>query len=196
MDLSKLNPWNWFKHEDGAKSAESIPLKRDDYASSTAPTARGRDLAQPVDIWQLHREMDRLFDEAFRGFGLPSRALSSTLASLSEDVFRPRLNVASDAQHYTITLEAPGLQQGDISLELKGQALFIQGEKRVEKEDKDKHYYRIERRYGQFQRVLDLPEDVDLDKIEAKMKDGVLTINLPRLAEMCFNGHRQIPIQS
>lgn len=193
MDLSKLNPWNWFKHEDGAKSAESIPLKRDDYAPSTTP---GRDLAQPVDIWQLHREMDRLFDEAFRGFGLPARALSSALQPLNESLFRPSLNVASDDKQYTVSLEAPGLVQDDIKLELKGQTLFIQGEKRVEKEDKDKHYYRIERRYGQFQRVLDVPEDVDLDKIDAKMKHGVLTINLPRLAEMRYNNHRQIPIQS
>ncbi|MFA6699534.1 MAG: Hsp20/alpha crystallin family protein [Thiomicrospira sp.] len=193
MDLSKLNPWNWFKHEDGAKSAESIPLKRDEYQSVTP--AR-REVGTVGDIWQLHREMDRLFDEAFRGFGLPSRALASTRAPLNEALFRPSLNVASDDKQYTVTLEAPGLVQDDIKLELKGQTLFIQGEKRVEKEDKDKHYYRIERRYGQFQRVLDVPEDVDLDKIEAKMKHGVLTINLPRVAEMTHNGHRHIPIQS
>ncbi len=193
MDLSKLNPWNWFKHEEGAKSAESIPLKRDDYQSTTP--AR-REVGTVGDIWQLHREMDRLFDEAFRGFGLPSRALDSTLAPLNEALFRPNLNVASDDKQYTVSLEAPGLVQDDIKLELKGQTLFIQGEKRVEKEDKDKHYYRIERRYGQFQRVLDVPEDVDLDKIEAKMKHGVLTINLPRVAETHHNGHRHIPIQS
>jgi HSP20 family protein len=110
--------------------------------------------------------------------------------------FRPNLNVASDDKQYTISLEAPGLVQDDIKLELKGQALFIQGEKRLEKEDKDQHYYRIERSYGQFQRTLDLPDDVVLDKIVASMKNGVLTIVLPRDGVAAKNGHRQIPIKS
>lgn len=187
MELSKLNPWNWFKHEETGDSSRSIPLKIADY-SSQAPTVTGN-------IWQLHREMDRLFDEAFRGFGLPSR-LTSKLSTDETASFRPKLNVASDDKQYTISLEAPGLAQQDIKLELNGRTLLIQGEKRFEKEDKDKHYYRIERRYGQFQRVLDVPDDVELAKITAKMDNGLLNINLPRTAAPHQNGQRQIPIQT
>jgi HSP20 family protein len=186
MELSKLNPWNWFKHEEPNASERAVPVKSADY-----PLHGGLS-----DIWQLHREMDRLFDEAFRGFGLPSQRVASLLSSDNQSTFRPSLNVASDDKQYTVTLEAPGLVQNDIKLELKGHTLFIQGEKRFEKEDKDKHYYRIERSYGQFQRVLDVPDDVELDKIDAKMKDGVLTINLPRSQQAKGNGHRQIPVQS
>lgn len=186
MELSKINPWNWFKHEEPSVSEHAIPVKREDYPAQTGVS----------DIWQLHREMDRLFDEAFRGFGLPSRGLNSLFSAKDSAAFRPSLNVASDDKQYRVSLEAPGLAQEDIKLELKGQTLFIQGEKRLEKEDKDQHYYRIERRYGQFQRTLDLPDDVVLDKIEASMKNGVLTIVLPRDGQNPENGHRQIPIKS
>lgn len=187
MELSKFNPWNWFKHEEPSAASQSIPLKMEDYASQ-APMATGS-------MWQLHREMDRLFDEAFRGFGLPSR-LTSQLSTAQTTSFRPKLNVASDDKQYTISLEAPGLAQQDIKLELNGRTLLIQGEKRFEKEDKDKHYYCIERCYGQFQRVLDVPDDVELTKITAKMDNGVLNINLPRTAQPHQNGQRQIPIQT
>lgn len=186
MELSKLNPWNWFKHEERTASDQAIPVKREHYPAQTGVS----------DIWQLHREMDRLFDEAFRGFGLPSRSLDSMFSTNNQVSFRPNLNVASDDKQYTVSLEAPGLVQDDIKLELKGQTLFIQGEKRLEKEDKDQHYYRIERSYGQFQRTLDLPDDVVLDKIEASMKNGVLTVVLPRDGQAPKNGHRQIPIKS
>lgn len=193
MDLSKLNPWNWFKHEEGTKSTESIPVKRDDYPPATSA---GREIGAVDDVWRLHREMDRLFDQAFRGFGLPTRMINGVMPADNPALFRPSLDVASDDDQYIISLEAPGLVQDDIKLELKGNTLFIQGEKRFEKEDKDKHYYRIERSYGQFQRVLDLPEDVVLDKIEAKMKDGVLSISMPRSPQVTTNGHRQIPIHA
>lgn len=189
MELSQLNPWNWFKHEEPNAQERSVPVKRDDYVTQSAQGGG-------TDIWQLHREMDRLFDEVFRDFGWPSRRMGGGLSSDNQNRFRPRLNVASDDKQYTITLETPGLAQDDIKLELKDRALFIQGEKRFEQEDKDKHYYRIERHYGQFQRVLDLPDDVELDKIDAKMQDGVLTVHLPRLAKANDKDHRQITIQS
>ena len=64
----------------------------------------------------------------------------------------------------------------------KDNTLTIRGEKRQEKEEKAKDYYRIERSYGSFQRVLSLPEDVDQDTIKATFKNGVLTVTMPRKA--------------
>jgi HSP20 family protein len=58
--------------------------------------------------------------------------------------------------------------------------LKIKGEKRQQKEEKDKNYYRVERSYGSFERILDLPEDSDADNILSNYKDGILTITIPR----------------
>lgn len=176
MNLQNINPWNWFAHEEPKqKSEEIIPAKREDYT--------GSQLATPP-VQQLHREIDRLFDEAFRGFGFPAfnrPALWDRM--LSEGVgqtFRANLNVESDDHQYTVTLEAPGLEQEDLSIDLKERMLVIKGNKREETEDKDKQYYRIERRYGAFERVLSVPDDADVEGINASMKNGLLTINIPR----------------
>lgn len=68
----------------------------------------------------------------------------------------------------------------DFSLKLNDSTLSIRGEKRQEKEDKQTNYYRMERSFGSFQRVISLPEDVNQDGINAKYANGVLTIKLPR----------------
>ncbi|WP_111640314.1 Hsp20/alpha crystallin family protein [Marinimicrobium alkaliphilum] len=178
MKLEKLKPWNWLKHEDeGAASSAPVPVKRGetDVANTSAPTGGGHP------IWQLHREIDRLFDSAFRDFGFPS--LSHQLDDFpgwGGQHFRPNLDVSSDDKTYRIAIEAPGLKREDISLELRGDALVVSGSKREESEDKDRHYYRVERRYGSFQRVLSLPEDAKAEAIEAQMRDGILEITIPR----------------
>ena len=73
-----------------------------------------------------------------------------------------------------------GLAQNDLSIELKNRVLLIKGSKQEEQEKKDQHYYRKERRYGSFQRVLAVPDDADIDGIQASMNKGVLTIKIPR----------------
>lgn len=177
MDLHKLNPWNWFKHEEPetAKS-EIVPVKDDDQSLSR--------LSHVNHINQLHREIDRLFDDAFRGFGLPGRLRYDSLSPFFSDdfipTFRANVNIASDDKQYTITLEAPGLSQDDLSIELKERVLVIKGTKLEEQEEKDKHYYRKERRYGSFERVLAVPDDGDIEGIQASMDKGLLTIIIPR----------------
>ena len=177
MDLHKLNPWNWFKHEEPEKEKkEIVPIKQDDYALSQSPLVNN--------ISQLHREIDRLFEDTFRGFGLPSMSRSSLWDQMLNNdhmpAFRASVDVASDNKQYTITLEAPGLEQKDLSIELKDQVLVIKGHKQQEQEESDKHYYRIERRYGAFERVLAVPDDADINSINATMDKGLLKITIPR----------------
>ena len=175
MNLSKLNPWNWFKHEE---AGNQIPVKRGDSGSNLSLS--GQDSAYPAQ--QLHRQIDQLFNEAFRNFGFPSlgsRHFDSP-AWLNQASFRPSLNVSSDDQNYQITLETPGMSESDLSIEVSGDVLTIQGRKQEESESKDRHFYRIERSYGSFQRTLALPEDSDSDAIRASLKDGVLELTVPR----------------
>jgi len=174
MDIKKLNPWNWFKHEDKQQNnKESIPVKRGDYLQTEQPVS---------DVMQLRREIDRLFNESFHG--LPNLSRSPLLHQMIDDDFIPafwaKLNVASDDKQYTIALEAPGMEQSDISIELIDRVMYIKGHKQQETEEKDTHYYRVERHYGTFERVLAIPDDGDTEEISATMKNGVLTVGIPR----------------
>ncbi len=164
MNLEKLAPWNWFKKEEEEKG-DIVPVRHD----STKPSL-------PASLNNLYTEFDRLFDyyekKLMKGF--TSHKLFDT------DFLKPSLDIASDDKEYSIKVELPGVIASDVSIEFTDNTLKIKGEKRLEKEEKDKDFYRVERSYGSFQRTLDIPEDVDVDKITSVYKDGVLTVTLPR----------------
>ncbi|MDW8480201.1 MAG: Hsp20/alpha crystallin family protein [Xanthomonadales bacterium] len=176
MELGKLAPWNWFRSE-GTRRPEERSAER-------LPTS---------DPWRafrsLQQEMDRLFESAFRG---------AWPAALEGDRgwFAPALDIAEDEKSYRIELELPGLEAKDVSIELEEGVLIVRGEKKLEREEKKDRYHRIERSYGQFQRMLDLPEDADAERIEASFRNGVLTITLPKRAERAAEKRRRIPVQS
>ena len=150
-----------------------------------APPAR---TALP-DVWQSFRsEMDRLFDRFGSGFGFPSlrRMFDIEPAWRSSFSFStPAIDMSEDEKAYKISAELPGIDAKDIDVSLSGDMLVLRGEKRQEREEKDKNknYHFSERTYGSFQRAFDLPTTVDRNKIAADFSKGVLTITLPKTAE-------------
>lgn len=171
MDFAKLNPWNWFKKEDAQE--QNLAVKRE---ASPQPA-----LQDP--LANFHSQIDRLFDDVFRGFGLPNLRRDWPMPSfggVDSSVFKPRVDISGSDKEYVISAELPGVEEKDISLELKGDALVIKAEKQREEKTEGKGYYRVERSYGSFQRVLAVPEDADSDGIKASYKKGVLTVTLPR----------------
>lgn len=186
MDIKKLAPWNWFKKEEEA-AGTSMPVQ---YPRSRE---HGYALGRPFD--QLHQDMDRLFDNLWRGIGLPSRwGYEAVLPRLAGSLLKPTLDIGSTEKAYNISVEIPGADEKDVQIELQNGNLTIRGEKKQEKEENGKNYYRRERSYGAFQRVLSLPEDVDVDGISAAFKKGVLRITLPRKA-MARSDVKQIEIR-
>ncbi len=169
MNLQRIKPWNWFKHEEDVQATGNVPVKKHDDLK-----AAGRSMYVP--LANFHREVDRLFDNVFSGF--PS--LSGTSSLIDDSFFKPQVDISGNDKSYEITLNVPGLKREDISIELQGDSLLIKGEKQEKNESKDKHYYRIERSYGTFQRVLALPEDANAKEISADLKDGVLCLTVPR----------------
>jgi HSP20 family protein len=154
MALTDLVPWKW--------GEKNVPVKREE--------------ADP--LYALHREMDRLFDDFMgRGFGM------TRFGDVMDryDVFNPRVDVTETDQEIKLAAELPGLDEKDIEVSLSGDVLTISGEKKVEHEDKQENYYRMERSYGSFQRSIPLPSEVDSDKIEATFSKGVLHISLPKV---------------
>ena len=133
--------------------------------------AEGQEWTYPFDSFRL--EMDRLMENFFHGFDTRHFGRRS-------DSFVPQIDVVDTDKEIKISAELPGLDEKDIEVSLTREALTIRGEKREEKEEKGKDYYRSERSYGSFTRTIPLPAEVDADKVAASFKKGVLTVKLPK----------------
>jgi HSP20 family protein len=146
-----------------------------------APTTR-EEVHSPIDA--LRREVDRLFED-FRpaGWRLPVRrpsAFELTWPRMEGWQLAPAMDMVDKNNVYEITAELPGLDEKNVEIKLSNGNLTIKGEKKEEKEEREKEYYLSERRYGSFQRTFRVPESVDNDKIDASFKRGVLTVTLPK----------------
>src|SRR5262249_3670101 len=123
-------------------------------------------------------EMSRLFDSFFEGFGAGPFGNSR----FGELALTPKVDISETDDSVHVAAELPGLEEKDINVTLSHGNLLIQGEKRADKEEKDKNFHRIERSYGSFHRLVPLPAQVDDTKVEASFQNGVLNIVLPKLA--------------
>jgi HSP20 family protein len=163
-----------------AETVTKLPIKQE----KAAVPAAG-EMWQP--LGSLRQEIDRLFDDlnwgywpSFgRSFFPGERLFRHTLTQAA----MPAVDVVESEKAYEITAELPGMDEKNIEVKVTDGGLTIKGEKRDEKEEKEKDYYMQERRYGSFERRFELPESVDANKIEATFKKGVLNVTLPKKAE-------------
>jgi HSP20 family protein len=178
MDIKQLAPWNWFKKEN-EQSRHTVPVKYSNKSSNRY---------SPESFGGLHNEMDRLFDDFF------NRSGSFMREGITGSLLKPSLDLGSTDNEYTVSVEIPGVDEKDVSIELVHDSLIIRGEKKQLKEEKNKNFYRLERSYGSFQRTLSLPEDANRENIKADFKNGVLNITIPRMA-LPENKVKQIEIK-
>ncbi len=127
----------------------------------------------------LHREVNRLFDDVFRGF--ESTALSGVW---------PKLEVEDIDGAYRVTAELPGMEEKDVDVTLEDGVLILRGEKRAQSEDRRRAF--SERLYGRFERRLAL-DGIEEDKVKASFRNGVLSVTAPRSAQSQERAKR-IPI--
>lgn len=131
-----------------------------------------RDGERPVT--SLQREMNHLFDDFLNRGWLavePFRGMKDWV---------PALDISETEEAVVVKAELPGLEQKDVEVTLSGDLLTIKGEKKEEKEEKSRHFHRVERSYGSFERNIQLPTDVKADKVKASFKNGVLVVELPK----------------
>ena len=126
---------------------------------------------------QLHREVDRLFEDFFAG-------KESDRIGLFEGRFAPEIDISETDKEICVSAELPGIEQKDLEVTMTDDSLLICGEKRKEETEEKKNYYRAERSYGSFGRTIPLPSAVDSAKAKAEFKRGVLTIRLPKSPEV------------
>jgi HSP20 family protein len=118
-------------------------------------------------LLSLHRGVNRLFDDVFRGFGSPSVGAGW-----------PSVEISDTDKEIKVTAEMPGLEEKDIDVLLNDGVLTLKGEKRSEREDNERQF--SERFYGRFERRIPLGVDVKEDQVDASFKNGVLSVTLPK----------------
>lgn len=131
----------------------------------------GREHQTPNPLVSLQREIDRLFD----GF---ARSLAGYVAG----ALAPSMDMSESDKEIEITVELPGLEEKDVQLNVVDNVLTIRGEKKNQREEKEKDYHLVERSYGSFTRSLELPNGVNLDDIKAVISKGVLKVTVPKPA--------------
>ena len=104
----------------------------------------------------------------------------------------PKVNVFENDKLYTVTLDIPGVEKKNVNIEVEGSALIVSG-KREEVNEKDMSLYYSQTRYGNFSRTFNLPEEINVEKISAKYKNGTLNLTLPKMEKI--NNSINIPVK-
>jgi HSP20 family protein len=123
----------------------------------------------------LQDRMNRLFRESYNDAGRDD--------SLTTSNFAPAVDVYEDEHQVTLKIEVPGIDEKDIDVRVENNTLTVQGERKIDREEKEENYRRVERQYGSFTRTFTLPQTVDTDNVSASYDKGVLKISLPKKAE-------------
>lgn len=118
------------------------------------------------DFMSLQNELGRMFERTFGGG--------------ERRGWTPAVDVYERDNEIVVRAELPGVKPEDVDIKIQDDSLRIRGERRFSEEIKEENYYRLEQRYGSFERVIPLPAAVDREKAKAKYRDGVLEVDLPK----------------
>jgi len=166
-----------------AEPTTKVPIK-----TGEKPTERSTGLQAWWPFESLRREIDGIFEDFGQNF---RRAPFHRSVFDVEPFWRreltwgaaPTVDIVEKNDAYEVTAELPGMDEKSIEVKLANRGLTIKGEKQEEKEEKKKDYHVHERRFGSFERRFAVPESVDTDKIEARFKNGILMVRLPKKPE-------------
>ena len=131
--------------------------------------------------WDPFKEMDDMQSRVARIFGLtPNRVANAEREAMTTTEWAPSVDIVEDEKEWLVKADLPEVKKEDVKVTVENGVLTITGERKFEKEEKDKKYHRIERSYGNFLRSFTLPEGADGSKVAADFKDGVLKVHLPK----------------
>jgi HSP20 family protein len=136
-----------------------------------------KDLMKWTNVSSLQNEINRMFDQFFRGWDFSGFGQEA-------GAWSPSIDLSETDDNIVVKAEIPGIDPKEVNISIQDNNLIIKGEKKEEKEEKGKNYYRMERSYGRFSRSVELPASVDMDKVNAECKNGVLEITLPKKEEV------------
>jgi HSP20 family protein len=191
----RLPPPSAAAHDANAMEGAKAETVKDAEGRTPAKREEG---ATPFDM--LRREIDRVFEDVRSGtfrwpFRRPGMDLEVAWPRAEGWQMAPAMDLVEKDGAFEISAELPGLDDQNVEVKVANNTLTIRGEKREEKEEKDKQIYLSERRYGAFQRSFRIPVGVDLDRIEANFAKGVLTVTLPK-GEEAQQAEKKIDIKA
>jgi HSP20 family protein len=128
--------------------------------------------------WKELEEMEKRLSTIFGRAPVTMGGEKKEAIAVAE--WSPLVDITEDEKEYLVKAELPEMKKDEIKINVQNDVLSISGERKYEKEEKDKKYHRVERAYGSFMRSFTLPEDADGSKVNAEYKDGVLKIHLPK----------------
>ena len=127
------------------------------------------------DFASLQDRINRVFRDSYSG--------AAQDEALTTSSFAPAVDVYEDEHQIALKIEVPGIDEKDIDIRVENNTLTVHGERKIEKEEKEENYRRVERQYGSFTRSFTLPQTVDTENVSANYDKGVLKITLPKKAE-------------
>lgn len=131
--------------------------------------------------WDPFKEMDDLQNRLAKFFGAaPVRTTTGGQELMTVAEWAPSVDISEDEKEWLVKTDLPEVKKEDVKVTVENGVLTITGERKFEKEEKDKKFHRIERSYGNFFRSFTLPEGADGTKVSADFKDGVLKVHLPK----------------
>lgn len=130
------------------------------------------------DLQIFQNQMNRLFNEAFGPYGRGSGEEGTAVAS-----WAPPVDISETPEHLAFAIEVPGFKEQDLSIRLENGVLTVEGERKLEEQKREQNYHRVERSYGKFLRSFLLPSNVDAERVNANLAEGVLRIELPKKEE-------------
>jgi HSP20 family protein len=129
--------------------------------------------------WEPLREIEDMLDRYSRSMGLPSMR-ASELTGNGE--WCPRVDISENENEFQIHAELPGVEKDNVKVSVENGVLTLEGERHQEREEKGWRYHRVERSYGNFSRSFTLPTSVDASQLKAHFHDGLLEVDLPKMA--------------
>lgn len=173
--------------------------KREQQKAATLPASGGAPAAGPVlrpaGVGPANplAAMRRFVDEMDRAFGFPSLPRLEMPWAAGDVAWMPAVEMTERGGKLIVRAELPGLTKDDVKVDVDEDRLRIQGERREERKEKRKGFYRTERRYGSFHREIPLPPGADPEQAKATFRDGVLEVTIP--APPAAAGGRRVPIE-
>ncbi|MGZ5894160.1 MAG: Hsp20/alpha crystallin family protein [Caldimonas sp.] len=188
LDLQTWNPFKFIRGSTEARPAGSG-------AADGAPSSE-RSLAEAPEASRMLQSLDPfgLLPSVFRSPFGGAAGVGHWFGDFTPSLFQPRLDIVDDGDALRLTAELPGMEKQDLELIAEDGFLVLRGEKRVDTKQEEKGCYRLERAFGRFQRVLPLPDGVDLEHAEARFDKGVLTLRLPKKAAEGSSAARKLEI--
>ena len=144
----------------------------------------------PAGFGGLQTEINRLFDDLWRGFDMPGFQTGREMAA-----FTPQVDVSESERAWHLELELPGLVDRDVEVDVQENVLTVRGEKTATSDRKERNLHVSERTFGRFQRSMRLPPGADLEGIEARFENGVLHVTVPK-TEQAQQRTRRIEVKA